>query len=85
MLAFGVVAGGNMPREIRVFAVGALSGATVGIGDYVVDGMLDRGDREALAAARQNEPGIDWIGRMAGFATLAWFAWQWFGKRKAER
>ena len=67
---------------VRVFAIGALSGITVGIGDYIVSGVLTRGEAQFLAAERENDPGIDWLGKLAGFGALAWFAWQWFGRTK---
>ncbi|HEU5275125.1 MAG TPA: hypothetical protein VFU97_15800 [Xanthobacteraceae bacterium] len=82
VVGFFIIAGhaGEGFRVVGVAAAGTLCGFTLTLSDYVIDGSLDRGDRERLAADRRDLEPIDWGGRLIGFGLLAWLAWRRFGR-----
>lgn len=82
---FAIVSERGGAAQIRVFATGALTGVTLGVGGAVASAMLNRGEAEQLAADRMAFSDIDWLGRLSGFAVIAWLAWQRFGRRPDAR
>jgi len=51
---------------INAAATGILSGATLGLSDYALKGLLDKGEFERLASEREGHPVASGIGQVAG-------------------
>lgn len=67
--------GSQLSEQVNAFGLGFFAGLTVGISDFVLGEMMSAGTVERARSHRRAHEAWDTLGKLCGFAMLAYFGW----------